>query len=126
MSVRSLVSHDLYMQADVVKTAGELALPVPLVALLFSRGMTNEKDNGKVTSKKVKTKRLGGIAAFSLLISLFDRLGEIIYDAFINGFFGRIFTSHKKLRNKLSNGFFVTYVIKNSKIRKFFREIRRF
>lgn len=88
--------------------------------------MTNEKDNGKVTSKKVKTKRLGGIAAFSLLISLFDRLGEIIYDAFINGFFGRIFTSHKKLRNKLSNGFFVTYVIRNSKIRKFFREIRRF
>lgn len=44
MSVRSLVSHDLYMQADVVKTAGELALPVPLVALLFSRGMTNEKE----------------------------------------------------------------------------------
>ena len=44
MSVRSLVSHDLYMQADVVKTAGELALPVPLIALLFSRGMTNEEE----------------------------------------------------------------------------------
>lgn len=88
--------------------------------------MTNEKENGKVTDKKTKNKRLGGIAAFSLLIALFDRLGEIIYDAFINGFFGRIFTSYKKLRNKLSNGFFVTYVIKNSKIRKFFREIRRF
>ena len=87
--------------------------------------MTNEKNN-KVNTKKANQKRLSGIAAFSLLISLFDRLGEIIYDAFINGFFGRMFTSHTKVRNKLSNGFFGTYVINNDKIKRFFRKIHKF
>lgn len=87
--------------------------------------MTDEKNN-KSTSQKPKQKRLGGIAAFSLLISLFDRLGEIIYAAFVNGFLGRIFTSYTKLRNKLSNGFFGTYVINNDKMKKFFRRVHRF
>ena len=88
--------------------------------------MTNDKSTNKASDKKAKQKRLGGIAAFSLLISLFDRLGEIIYDAFINGFFGRIFTSHTKLRNKFSNGFFSVYVLNNDKIKNFFRKIHRF
>lgn len=88
--------------------------------------MTNEKNTDKKATKKEKSNRLSGIAAFSLLIALFDRLGEIIYDAFLNGFFGRIFTSYNSLRKKLSNGFFGTYVLGNGRIKRFFRKIRAF
>ena len=53
--------------------------------------MTSEKETQKSTvEKKEKKKRTGGIAAFSLLISLFDKLGEIIYNTVIEGFFGNI------------------------------------
>lgn len=88
--------------------------------------MTSEKESKRGTSKKEKNTRLRGIAAFSLLISLFDRLGELIREALIEGFFGRICTSYTALRNKLSSGFFSTYIIKNGKLRRFFRRIRGF
>ena len=88
--------------------------------------MNGEKESNRSASKKNNQKRLSGIAAFSLLIALFDRLGEIIYNAFINGFFGRILTSYTALRKKLSDGFFGTYVIRNGKIKRFFRRIRGF
>ena len=59
--------------------------------------MTGEKEPQRSTvEKKEKKKRAGGIAAFSLLISLFDRLGEIIYNAVVEGFFGNIFTAYTK------------------------------
>ena len=88
--------------------------------------MTNEQENNKSTQKKAKKQRLGGIAAFSLLIALFDRFGEIICDALVNGFIGKIFTSYTSLRNRISDRFFATYVLRNRKIKKFFRAIRRF
>ena len=88
--------------------------------------MTNEKETKKDVTKKIKYKHLSGIAAFSLLISLFDRLGEAFYNALINGFFGKIFTSYSSLRKRLSNGFFGTYLVRNSKIKRFFRRIRGF
>ena len=88
--------------------------------------MTGNKDTERKSNKKEKNNRLSGIAAFSLLIALFDRLGEAVYNAFINGFFGRIFTSYTPLRTKISNGFFGTYVFKNGRIRRFFRKIRAF
>ena len=88
--------------------------------------MTNEQENSKSTQKKAKKQRLGGIASFSLLITLFDRFGEIICDALVNGFIGKIFTSYTSLRNRISDRFFATYVLRNRKIKKFFRAIRRF
>ena len=88
--------------------------------------MTSEKENGKVTAQKEKNKRFRGIAAFSLLIALFDRLGELIYSALVEGFFGKIFTSYTALRKKLASGFFGTYVFRNGKIKRFFRRIRAF
>lgn len=88
--------------------------------------MTNEQENSKSTQKKAKKQRLGGIAAFSLLIALFDRFGEIICDALVNGFIGKIFTSYTSLRDRISDRFFATYVLRNRKIKKFFRAIRRF
>lgn len=88
--------------------------------------MTNEQENSKSTQKKAKKQRLGGIASFSLLITLFDRFGEIICDALVNGFIGKIFTSYTSLRDRISDRFFATYVLRNRKIKKFFRAIRRF
>lgn len=90
--------------------------------------MTSENQNRKIDEKdkKEKKKRVGGIAALSLLISLFDKLGEIIYNAVINGFFGRIFTSYTKLSEKLSHGFFSRIFTRNGKTKKFFRRIRKF
>ena len=86
--------------------------------------MTSEKETQKSTvEKKEKKKRTGGIAAFSLLISLFDKLGEIIYNTVIEGFFGNIFTAYTKTRNHFSRGFFRTYVLDNKKIKYFFRKI---
>ena len=87
--------------------------------------MTNGNENRKSKIKE-KSHRSGGIAALSLLISLFDRLGDLIYDALINGFFGRIFTSHSSLRNKFSNDFIPTHVGKSGRIRRFLRKVRKF
>lgn len=88
--------------------------------------MTSDKETQKTTSdKKEKKKRTGGIAAFSLLISLFDKLGQIIYDTVINSFFGTIFTAYTKTKNRFSNGFLAIYVFKNKKIKGFFRRFRR-
>ena len=87
--------------------------------------MNGERETVKSTQKREKKKRVGGIAAFSLLITLFDKLGEKIYEAFLNGFFGKIFTSYKKTNKTLTEGFFGTYVIKNTRIAKFFRKLRK-
>lgn len=88
--------------------------------------MTSEKENSKGTVKKEKSNRLSGIAGFSLLIALFDRLGALIYDTFINGFFGTLLTSYTSLNHRLSSGFFGKYFFYNPKITKFFRRIQRF
>lgn len=89
--------------------------------------MTRENENRKdVKEKKDKKKRVGGIAAFSLLIALFDRLGEMIYDTVINGFFGNLFTSYTKVRELFKNSLFGKKVFNNTGIRRFFRRIRRF
>ena len=52
--------------------------------------MTSEKESKKVPPQKEKNKSFRGIAAFSLLISLFDRLGDWVYGAFLEEFAPRI------------------------------------
>ncbi len=89
-------------------------------------GENESRGKGVKKAKKDKKRRIGGIAAFSLLITLFDKLGDIIYNAFINGFLGKVFTSYSKVRENLSKGFWGTYIFNNGKIRRFFRKIRRF
>ena len=90
--------------------------------------MTDEKNANQTNEKKTKERKkaIRGIAAFSLLISLFDRLGDIIYNAVINGFFGRIFTSYTKFRERIANGFLGHIFAKNGKFKRFFRNIRKF
>ena len=89
--------------------------------------MTNEENSRNIDKdKKQKKKRPTGIAAFSLLITLFDRLGEIIYEAILNSFCGKIFTSYTSLRKKLSTGICATLALKSGRIKRMFRKIRRF
>ena len=91
--------------------------------------MTGENESRKQSTKNNKSnkkKHIGGIAAFSLLIALFDKLGDIIYNAFANGFLGKIFTSYTNMRSNLSDGFFGRYVFNNGRIRRIFRSIRKF
>ena len=90
--------------------------------------LTDEQNTNGINAKKTKERKksIRGIAAFSLLISLLDRLGDIIYDAIINGFFGKIFTSYTKLRERALNGFLGHIFAKNGKFKRFFRRIRKF
>ena len=89
--------------------------------------MTNESNSKNVSKeKKQKKKRSSGLAAFSLIITLFDKLGEIIYTAVLNSFIGRAFTSYTPLRKRMSSGIFATVALKSGRVRRFFRRIRRF
>lgn len=88
----------------------------------------NGEENNRNTSAEKKTpqKKPSGIAAFSLLITLFDRLGEIIYTAILNSFIGRAFTSYTPLRQRMSSGICATVVLKNGRVKRFCRKIRKF
>lgn len=88
--------------------------------------MTNEENNSKSSkSSKQNKKRKSGIAAFSLLITLFDKLGEIIYNAILNSCIGRAFTSYTPLRKKMSSGICAAITLKSSRVKRFFRKIRK-
>ncbi len=95
--------------------------------------MTNEKNKHlqKEASKHEKRpksrKRLGsGIASFSLIIFLFDKLSDIFCNALVNGFWGRICSGYTKLQNSFKNGFLKEFLFKDRKIKKLFRHIRKF
>ena len=69
--------------------------------------ITDEK-SAKKQAKKAdaqKRKNVGGIAAISLLIALFDKLSEIICRALINGFWGSICSAYAKMDVRLSTDF---------------------
>ena len=86
--------------------------------------MTNEENNSKMSKNKQPKKRKSGIAAFSLLIALFDKLGEIIYNAVLNSCIGRAFTSYTPLRKKMSSGICAAIALKSGRVKRFFRKIR--
>lgn len=89
--------------------------------------MTNENNNrSNAKEKKQKKRRNSGLASFSLIIALFDKLAEIIYNAVQNSFIGRAFTSYTPLRKRMSTGIFATIALKSGRVRRFFRRIRRF
>ena len=82
----------------------------------------------KDLEKKNRSRKtsLKGIASVSFLIALFDRLGEIIYNAFVGGFFGKIFSSHKKLQASFENGFLKEFIFGDRRFKKIFRKLRKF
>ena len=82
----------------------------------------------KNLEKKNRSRKtsLTGIASVSFLIALFDRLGEIIYNAFVGGFFGRIFSSYKKLQSSFEGSFLKEFIFGDRRFKKFFRSLRKF
>ena len=86
--------------------------------------MTAEEHN--VTNDKKPKKKKSGIAAFSLLITLFDKLGDIIYTAILNSFIGKAFTSYTPLRQKMSSGICATIALKSGRVKRLCRRIRKF
>ena len=82
----------------------------------------------KKLEKKSRSLRtsLTGIASVSFLIALFDRLGEIIYNALVGGFFGKIFSSYKKLQTSFDGSFLREFVFGDRRFKKFFRRLRKF
>ncbi len=89
--------------------------------------MTNDKDFVLEEKKTAPVAKKGrGIAAVSLLVSLFDKLGALIYIYIITGFFGRIFTSYSSLQDKFQSGAWGRLFYGNHFIRRFCRRVRRF
>ena len=66
------------------------------------------------------------LASVSLIIFLFDKFSDLIYNAFKNGFFGRIFTAYTKEQNAFDNSYLKAHFSNSILVRKYFRNIRRF
>ena len=62
----------------------------------------------------------------SWLLFWLDRLSEIIYKAFSSGFLGYIFTAYSKEQASFENGFIRNHFTESSKIRQYFRNIKRY
>lgn len=69
---------------------------------------------------------LSGIASVSFIIALFDRLWEIVYNALVNGFFGRVFSGYKKNDRSFENSFLRELVFGDRRFKKIFRRTRKF
>lgn len=96
--------------------------------------MTQEKDR-EVSPKKAakhekkiksKAKIVSGIASFSFLISIFDKLSEIFCDALSNGFWGRICSGYTNLQDSFEHGFLKNFLFSDRRAKKIFRRIRKF
>ncbi len=71
-------------------------------------------------------KKLSGIASFSFFVFILDKLGHIIYNALINGFFGKLFTSYSTLQKRFKKGFCGYILFGNHRVRRFFKRVRKY
>ena len=76
--------------------------------------------NDKVKPVSQMRKKLSGIAAVSFFIAVFDRLGELIYNALIHGFFGTIFSSYSYLQKKFTESLFGRFIFMLSSSFRFY------
>lgn len=93
--------------------------------------MNKEEKSEALINDKAKTvspmrKKLTGIAAVSFFIAVFDRLGELIYNALVNGFFGTIFSSYSYLQNKFKESLLGRILFGNHAPRRFLKKARGF
>lgn len=96
----------------------------------LTRDKSEERANKKLEKSKKRAeakKHLpGGIASLSFLIALFDRICNIICDAIVKGFFGRLCSGYKKCQQSFENGFLREFLFSDRKFKKFFRRVRKF
>ncbi len=83
-------------------------------------------DSADYEALRGKVKASKGFAGISLIIYLFDKLADVIYNALINGFFGYIFTAYTSELEAYEKGRFWHYFRGGSKTRKIFRKIREY
>ena len=81
-------------------------------------------DKPKAAPKEKKSRK--GIASISFLIAVFDFLGELIYNALVNGFFGKIFSSYSYLETKFKESLVGKVLFGNHIVRKFSKRVRGF
>ncbi len=81
-----------------------------------------KRKNGNADIKYVNA---SGIARISLIVYLFDKLSDAIYNALISGFFGYIFTAYSSELKSYNGGYFVSYFNGERKTRSFFRSVRK-
>ena len=83
-------------------------------------------DLAETVSKKRNEKKVSGIAAVSFFIAMFDKLGEVIYNAIVNGFFGRCFSAYSRLQEAFVNSLLGKILFGNHRFRRIFRKTRGF
>lgn len=89
--------------------------------------MKKNKKDDKIEKKiKKKERSNSNLASVSIFVFLLDRLSDGIYNMFINGFFGRIFSSYSAELSSYENGQVLAYFKGTNKSRNFFRKIRMF
>lgn len=95
--------------------------------------LTKEKSEERANKKLEKSKKReeakkhlpAGIASLSFLIAFFDRLCNIICDAVVKGFFGRICSSYKRAQRSFEHGFLREFIFRDPKFGIFFRRLRK-
>ena len=92
----------------------------------FEKKKKTKKEKKKKRERSEEKARFGGIASLSFIISLCDKFWEIICNALVNGFWGRICSLHKKLENNFEHGFLREFMFSDRRFKKLFRKIRRF
>ncbi len=68
----------------------------------------------------------GGLATFSLLIVIWDKLVDFIYSAIGKGVFGKSVTAYSAVQNSFSKGLCGFAMFGNHKIRRLYKTVRRF
>lgn len=69
--------------------------------------------------------KVTGLAALSFFVYLLDRLTDRIYQALVNGFFGRILTAYSSEQQTFEKGFIKNHFI-SQKFKRYFRRFRQF
>ena len=75
----------------------------------------------KQRKSRSEKKASGSVASIGIIFFLLDKLADVIYNALINGFFGRIFTAYSNELYAYEYGYVVSYFKGGSKTRQFFR-----
>ncbi len=84
------------------------------------------KRSKEIGAEREAKRNVAGLAGISLIVYLFDKLSDVIYNALINGFFGYIFTVYDSELDAYKNGYIVSYFKGGSKTRKFLRAVREY
>ncbi len=84
------------------------------------RNDLSKRGRGQATSQTFQKNSI------SLIFFWLDQLSDKIYQALINGFFGRFFTSYSSAQNMWDQGVANRSLLGNQKVRDFFRKIRQY